>query len=206
MTGSVADADEALALEAAGGRRQAFDELVCRYSVRLRHFVRCKVPSFQDAEDLVQDTFLKACRNIDRFDPSFRFSTWIYTIASRLAVSRYRSRKRAQVRLEPDPSPTGPEELIIQRDSMRRLWKLAKTLNDGYYEALWLRYAEDMSIKEMCLVMKKSPAAVRVILHRARISLSRQLEKEPDTYSAEDHGSAGGVNTVKGDGHVVLVD
>ena len=191
MTGYTTTADEALAIEAARGSQQAFDELVYRYSIRLRHFVRYKVPSDQDAEDLVQDTFLKACRNIDRFDSSYRFSTWIYTIAYRLAVSRYRSRKKTQVPLEPDPSPPVPEELVIQRDMARRLWKIAKTLSDSYFQALWLRYAEDMSIKEMCAVMKKSSAAIRVILHRARISLSRRLEGEPGVHPAADQGSAG---------------
>jgi RNA polymerase sigma-70 factor (ECF subfamily) len=183
--------DEELALEAARGHRRAFEELVCRYSARLRHFLRHRVSSDQDAEDLVQDTFLKACRNIASFDPDYRFSTWIYTIAYRLAVSRYRSLKRTRVPLEPDPSPEPPEELVFQRDRARRLWKAAKKLNHSYYQALWLRYGEDMSIKEMSGVMRKSSSAVRVTLHRARLNLGRLLMADPDTLTAVGRSSAG---------------
>ena len=83
--------DEELAARAAEGSRTAFEELVSRYSPRLFHFLRSRSGAGEDVEDLVQETFLKAYRNIGRYDPSRRFSTWLYTIAFRLAISRHRS-------------------------------------------------------------------------------------------------------------------
>lgn len=180
MTEVVSASDEDLALEAAQGHKSSFEELVGRYGSRLRYFLRQRVPSHQDAEDLVQETFLKACRNIDRFNPRYKFSTWIYTIAYRLAVSRFRAQKKTQMYIEPVPSADPPEEIIIRKDTARRIWAMAKTLNGKYYEALWLRYAEEMSIKEMSGVMNKSSTAVRVTLHRARLSLSKILEEESE--------------------------
>ena len=190
MTEAVSASDEELALEAAQGRSSSFEELVGRYGGRLRHFLRQKVSSHQDAEDLVQETFLKACRNIDRFCPEYKFSTWIYTIAYRLAVSRYRTLKKTQVYIESDSSAPLPDEIVVQKDTARRIWAMARTLNVRYYEALWLRYAEEMSIREMSGVMKKSSTAVRVTLHRARLSLSKILEEDSDAAACLNGRSA----------------
>jgi hypothetical protein len=66
---AVPPADEELAARAAAGSRSAFEELVTRYGVRLLHFLRSRAGPSEDVEDLVQETFLKAYRNIGRYDP-----------------------------------------------------------------------------------------------------------------------------------------
>ena len=83
--------DEKLASKVATGSRSSFEELVSRYSSRLFYFLRHRFKTDQDIEDLIQETFLKAFRNIDRFNPERKFSTGLYTIAIRQAISRFRS-------------------------------------------------------------------------------------------------------------------
>jgi RNA polymerase sigma-70 factor (ECF subfamily) len=70
-----------------------------------------------------------------------------------------------------------PEEIVIQKEESKNIWALATTLPKKEYEALWLRYAEDMSIKEIARVTKKSPITVRVLLYRARLKLAEKIDK-----------------------------
>ncbi|MDH5705659.1 MAG: sigma-70 family RNA polymerase sigma factor [Candidatus Aminicenantes bacterium] len=169
--------DEELALKVAAGSCSLFEELVSRYSARLFHFLRHRTETDQDIEDMVQETFLKAFRSIDRFNPEWKFSTWLYTIAGRSAISRHRSNKK----MKPDPavasSIPGPEEIVIQKQESQNIWELANQLPEKEYEALWLRYAEDMSIKEIARVTKKKPVSVRVLLYRARLNLAKRIDQ-----------------------------
>jgi RNA polymerase sigma-70 factor (ECF subfamily) len=181
---AAAPTDGELATRAAAGSRPAFEELAARYSLRLFHFLRSRSGSDEDVEDLVQETLLKAYRNIGRFDPQRRFSTWLYTIAIRLSISRHRAlgaQTLPLVPLDPEgpehPSP-GPQESLIRKEEAREsgnIWQLARTLNPAEYEVLWLRYAEEMSIKDIALAVKKSPVGVRVLLHRSRLKLAKRL-------------------------------
>ena len=180
--------DEELATEVASGSRAAFEELVCRYSPRLFHFLRHRLSTSQDIEDLIQDTFLKAFRNIERYNPEYKFSTWLYTVALRLAISHYRTNKSKDLSSIPNNVPLDPEEIVIRKDRSQKIWTLAKTLKDKQYEVLWLRYMEDMAVKEIALVMNKSHVQVRVLLHRARLNLEKRLNKY--THVTEDKRSA----------------
>lgn len=169
--------DEELAVEVASGSPAAFEELVCRYSPRLFHFLRPRLSTSQDIEDLIQDTFLKAFRNIERYNPEYKFSTWLYTVAIRLAISHYRANKSKDLSSVPNPVPLDPEEIVTRKDQSQKMWALAKSLHERQYEALWLRYMEDMDVKEVALVMNKTQVQVRVLLHRARLNLGKKLNK-----------------------------
>jgi RNA polymerase sigma-70 factor (ECF subfamily) len=102
--------DEELVARASAGSRAAFEELVARYTPRLFFFLRRKSGSDDvDVEDLIQETFVRAFRNIDRYDTRWKFSTWLYTMAVRIAISRYRSQKTKLVGLDPkNPEDASP--------------------------------------------------------------------------------------------------
>lgn len=169
--------DEELAREARAGSRRSFEELASRYRRRLFVYLRPRLASDEDAEDMVQDTFLKLYRNIDGYDPAFRFSTWLYTSASRLAIDAYRKGAafREGTGLDdrfdvPDPAP-GPES----RPGESGLWDAARTLGEDRFRVLWLRYGEDMAIEEIAAVLGRTKLAIRVLLHRARTSLAARV-------------------------------
>jgi RNA polymerase sigma-70 factor (ECF subfamily) len=182
-------ADEELAVEVASGSRDAFEELVCRYSPRLFHFLRPRISTNQDIEDLVQETFLKAFRNIDRYNPEYKFSTWLYTVAIRLAISHYRANKSKDLSSIPNHVSLDPAEILIQKDQSQKIWDLAKSLHNRQYEALWLRYMEDMAVKEIALIMNKTQVQVRVLLHRARLNLGKKLNKFIQSAETRSSGS-----------------
>ena len=167
--------DEELVTKAQTGSRRCFDELVHRYSHRLFYFLRPKVTTDEDTEDLVQETFLKAYRNISRFDLNYKFSTWLYTTAARLAISFYRKKRIAVDTSIFNPSSPDPQEQVIRAEDSKNLWNIAQALQSNQYQVLWLRYMEELSLKEIALVMKKNRVHVRVLLHRARLNLIKQL-------------------------------
>lgn len=173
--------DEELALESGAGSHSSFEELVFRYTPRLNQFLRQKTADPLDAEDLTQETFIKAYRNIEKYDSRWKFSTWLYTIAVRTAVSHFRaSRVRETVPLPLSHSLDSREhddELIMQIDR-RNLWLLARRLKPDQYDALWLRYTEEMTVKEIATVMKKSSVHVRVLLHRARANMAKLASQD----------------------------
>lgn len=174
--------DEELAAQAASGSRAAFEELVSRYSPRLFYFLRSRSESDEDIEDLMQETFLRAYRHIDRYDATWRFSTWLFTLAVRLAISRHRTRKtRPESPLDPEmaehPSPD-PQERLIRKEEVqeqKNIWDLARTMRPGEYRALWLRYVEELPVKDIARAMNKTQLGVRALLHRSRLKLGQKL-------------------------------
>jgi len=166
---------EELAHRSQEGCEASFEELVERYGGRLYQFLLHKTQSVQDAEDLVQDTFVKAYRNVHLYRNSCKFSTWLFTIARRLASSRFRSRRHYQMVADVESESPGPGDLMAEQEARQSLWAAARDLSRSQYQALRLRYAEDMSIKEIAKVLRKSQVGVKVLLYRARVKLGRRL-------------------------------
>ena len=81
---------EELACLAQAGSSESFARLVERFTDPLYNFLALRTPNPADAEELVQETFLRAWHRLDRYDREWRFSTWIFTIAKRLATSGWR--------------------------------------------------------------------------------------------------------------------
>lgn len=169
-------ADEALVAQAKAGSRDAYDELARRWRPRLVAALWKRTGSEADAEDVAQDALLRAHERLYQHDGKYRFSTWLFTIAFRLDVSR-RRRKRPAVALGDydaadvrQPTPAVTVETSEARDN---LWAIAeRKLSEPYYTALWLRYGEDLPPTEIAQVMRKTTLAVRVMLHRARQKLA----------------------------------
>ena len=82
--------DEELARRARAGSAACYEEIVRRYQAPLMRFLTRRFPSRRDAEDILQDTFVKAWQSLHMYDAAYAFRTWFYTIAYRLAVSRGR--------------------------------------------------------------------------------------------------------------------
>lgn len=167
---------EELARRSQQGCRQAFAELVERYGIRLFKFLRYKTNNLQDAEDLVQESFVRAYENIQRYRCSWKFSTWLFTIATRLAYSHFRRSRSFQTVGEIESSGPEPGQMVVEKETQQSLWALARGLSMNQYQALWLKYGQDMSIKEIARVLKKSQVNVKVLLYRARINMAKRLQ------------------------------
>lgn len=176
---------EDLALRCQDGCLESFEALVDQFEQRIVNFLNKMVRSRQDAEDLAQDTFVKAYKNIHRFDPKYKFTTWLFTIAKRTAMNHYRSAK-STVELTPEKEidERDPSVALEEKDQAEGLWDKAKRLlKPNQYNALWLRYGEGFSIGETAKVMETNELRVRVLLHRARNKMAQHLTKQPDGQS-----------------------
>lgn len=176
---------EELAVRAQRGGAGAvacFGELVTRFHTRLFNFLLRRTRSRSDAEELTQEAFTRAWERLHSYDPSWKFSTWLYTIASRLAVSKHRKLHREIVVEAFDRTGSADVDRLSQHEDRRAgqmLWRAAEQeLSRDQYTALWLRYVEDMSIGEIARVLGKAEVGVRVSLFRARAALAKRAQRE----------------------------
>jgi len=170
--------DEKLVEQSLAGSELAFSELVERYQERLLRYLLTRSGNRADAEDAVQDTFISAYRYLYSFNPRWRFSTWIYRIAIRNAARQ--SNKGAQAVDDyadyADDDAADPLAKCIVASDRENVWLTAKRLlNQDAYAAMWMRYVEDMSIKEVARAMDKTQSWAKVTLLRGRRSLSAEL-------------------------------
>lgn len=170
---------EALARRAQTGSLAAYAQLVALFEARLFNFILRRTGNWADAEELTQEAFVRAWERIDRYDDRWRFSTWLFTIGSRLAVSRHRSKRRTRSTDQLDLRQAAledPVDAAERRESRSPTWELAaRVLTESQHTALWLRYAEGLSIREIAHVMGKSQVSVRVTLFRARDQLAAHI-------------------------------
>jgi len=163
--------------DAQAGSLSAFEFLVERYHARIYNFIWQFVRNQHDAEDLTQDTFVKAYRAIARFDLRYSFTAWIFTIPRRSAINHYR-RTISTEELDSDLAleTSDPAQAAGLADRAHSIWQTAKRLlKPKQYEALWLTYGEGFSNAETARIMRSNPIYVKVLLHRAREVLKRKL-------------------------------
>jgi RNA polymerase sigma-70 factor (ECF subfamily) len=173
--------DEDLARESQAGSIAAFEELVHRYEARVYRFILqlCRNPA--DAAELTQDTFVKAFQAIAAFNHRQPFGPWLFTIARRKCIDRHRCASRSLPEMACDPSQNAdraldPAESLAAREDKLAIWDIARErLSPLQFQALWLRYVEDMSLTATAAVLRKPQAYVKVLLFRARQILSRKL-------------------------------
>jgi RNA polymerase sigma-70 factor (ECF subfamily) len=182
--------DEVLACRARSGATDCFEELVRRYQVPLLRFLQRKSPQRHEAEDLLQESFLRAYQSLARYREEWPFRTWLFTLSYRLSISAARKKR-------PVAEGTGGYAFAIDRtgspadhaergDSRRHLWEVARrTLDDEQFSALWLHYGESMPAKEISEVLDRSGVWVRTSLYRARRKLAKVLEPLAHTGSPD---------------------
>ena len=167
-TGDVADpacrSDADLVQETRDGHTAAFDLLVERHlSATVGFFRYLRVPP-NSLEDLVQDTFLRAFRKLDLFDPTRTFSVWLLTIGRNLYFDQRRKNSFSEVTLERADIPTpGPEDEIIERHSVQ---ELLESLPEEARFLLELRIFRDLPFPEIAELTGESESTLRVRFHR----------------------------------------
>lgn len=171
---------DALLVERALHDRRMFGALYERYADRLYRYAlqRCATP--EEADDVVSETMLAALETLHRFDPARgSFAAWLFTIAARRAADQHRRRARfwrAIARRQPDPAPLDETtELVLRHDDYRMVRAGLTALSDSERELLLLRYAAELSGREIGDILNITEANVRVRLQRARQRLAEQL-------------------------------
>lgn len=149
------------------------EELYKRHSQIVYHFlyVRCRDPAL--AEDLMQETFLRAMESIDSFNGNCKMSTWLCQIAKHLLYQHWE--KSSRVRLEELDeelqAPGNTEEQVMARVELMDLWDKLQTLSPDMRKVVELRVLGDLPYKQIGEMLGKSENWARVTFYRAKIAL-----------------------------------
>ncbi len=193
QTGALRDPDVRLMLEVRDGSAAAFEELVLRYQQRLVNVLEHMVDNRDLAEDLAQEVFLRVYRARRSYVPGAKFSSWLFTIANRVALNALRNRsRRREVSLQLRStgfSGVRPMERVLLASSgqmptrqldkaeLRDVVRLAlRALNERQRMAVLLSKFEEMCYADIAETMELSPQAIKSLLSRARTNLREVLE------------------------------
>jgi RNA polymerase sigma-70 factor (ECF subfamily) len=177
---------------AQSGDFDAFSELIDAHKTKIYALARKLAKNRDDANDIVQETFLKAIENIDKFRGESSFGTWLYSIALNEARAVYAKQKETELKPLEEYLPFGKDgehhhgsaklfdwsdpHKIMEADELKRvLDKLIAELPYKYREAFLLRYVEELPVKEVANLIKESEASTKSRILRARLALRDQL-------------------------------
>jgi RNA polymerase sigma-70 factor, ECF subfamily len=152
------------------GSAQAARELVHLHHRRIFHYICRMTRQPQDAEDITQETFVKAFKSLHRFDSSRPFANWLFTIARRTALNHFRAARHWDTIPEDAASAQpSPAARVEERDAIDDIWQRARRgLTEREYEVLWLRFGENLSTEETARAAGLTIPHVKVLVYRAR--------------------------------------
>ncbi len=188
---SEAQSDEELVARAKAGDPDAFPQLLKKYNRRILRVGRNITNNDEDAEDVLQETFLKAYTHLDSFQGNSKFYTWLVRIAMNEALMKLRKRKGDKVISLDEQLDTGedtitreiavwegnPEDRYSQEELRALLDKTVTSLPESFRSVFLLRDVEELSTEETAEILNLSIPAVKSRLLRARLQLREKLTR-----------------------------
>jgi RNA polymerase sigma-70 factor (ECF subfamily) len=184
--------DHDLVALAASGSEKAYRELLDRYQRPVFSLIYRMVRDREQAEDLAQETFVKVFNHIGSFDPKYKFSSWIFKIASNLTIDALRKKDLKTVSLDgsrnaetPDEVDAtritvesrdeNPEEFLEAKELGQEIERAIGELRPEYRQAILLRHVEGRPYEEIAEIMGVPLGTVKTFIHRARGELRETL-------------------------------
>ena len=170
--------DEMLVAQFQSGRQNAFDELMKRYKAKIFSYLLRSVRNYEDAEDITIEVFFKAYRALENWQPKAKFSTWLYKIASNLAIDYHRTKVRHPVyALEDMEIPeanlvatdlhSDPVQQVEDQERGRIIREAVDQLSPKQKAVFMLSRYEGLQIKEVAETLDMAEGTVKIHLHRA---------------------------------------
>ena len=192
VTGLEVSSDAQIMLRVKAGDQSAFDYLVQKYRRPLVSFMYRMARNAAAAEDLAQEVFLRVYRSRESYEASAKFTTWLYRIATNLAVNHARDtrhqRPEATVSLDepdeqtgttfelPDGAPTA-EQAMLRRERLLAIRRKVEALPERQRLAVIMHKYQQMDYKQIAAVLKLSESATKSLLFRAYETLREQLKE-----------------------------
>jgi len=155
----------------------SFETLVAKYKERVFRLCLSILDDRFLAEDLSQEVFLKVFENLDRYDPRYKFSTWLFSIAVHASLNAKKRRKTekeviaATLQEKKSRAPSGG----AGSERLGKLREVVKTLPGKYRAVLTLRFTEELSCKEIATVMGTTPNAVSIAIYKAKKMILEEM-------------------------------
>lgn len=167
-----------------GGQQDAFALLVERYKDAVQNLAYRMLSNVTEAEDVTQEVFVRAYTQLATYKPAHKFSTWLLSIASHLAIDQLRRRRFLALPLEDVPFlewitdlGVGPEQSALAGEQQDEIQAYLQRLHSKYRAVIVLRYWYDLSYEEIATALNLTPALVKARLHRARELLARYMRE-----------------------------
>ncbi len=191
--------DTALVEMSLADDQQAFSVLVERYKDAVQNLAYRMLSNVTEAEDVTQETFVRAYTQLATYKPIHKFSTWLLSIGSHLAIDQLRRRRFLALPLEDVPflewivdAGTGPEQSALQGEQHDEIQAYLQRLPGKYRVVILLRYWYDLSYEEIARMLELTPALVKARLHRARELLARYMQQNARNDGEQIHGLSRG--------------
>lgn len=177
------ETDERLAARSARGDLRAYEELVVRHQRLILRILWARGAwSQEEAEDLAQETFVRAWERLDTYDASRPFKSWIARIAGNLAIDRHRADSRRPRTTDLDElgatlaaGDPGPAATAIENEQQRELLSRLRGLPEHYRQVIVLRFLEELSYEEIAEVLELPMGSVKTRIFRGREMLKQRL-------------------------------
>jgi RNA polymerase sigma-70 factor, ECF subfamily len=184
--------DQELVLRAQAGSEAAYRELLGRYQRPVFSLIYRMVRDREQAEDLAQETFVKVFNNIGRYDPRYKFSSWIFKIASNQTIDFLRKKEPQTVsldgsrhaetpeqveatRITAESRDETPEEFLEAKELGAEIERAIGELRPDYRTAILLRHVDGRPYEEIAEIMEIPLGTVKTYIHRARSELRETL-------------------------------
>jgi RNA polymerase sigma-70 factor (ECF subfamily) len=168
------------------GEREAFAAMVDAYKEAIFNLAFRMTASYQDADDLSQETFIRAYRNLRQFDPRKRFFTWLYTIGLNLIRNHLKKHRREREMSRENAARSSseaeidqgaqPERDMMQAQEMSRLETCLQKLPANLREAVVLRFYQNLSFEEITTISDASLSTVKMRVYRGLDQLKQMME------------------------------
>jgi RNA polymerase sigma-70 factor (ECF subfamily) len=182
--------DNQLVAAAKAGDEDAFAEIVARYRGQITNFLYRFLNDYEESVDLAQETFVRVYFALDRYHTEYAFSTYIYRIASNLAISELRKRKRRRImsltglfqgdeqdaEFQPEDGAALPDQLLIESERDRIIAKAIAALPEKYRLPIVLRDVEQRSYEEVAAIMGLGLGTTKSRISRGRGLLREKLQ------------------------------
>lgn len=168
--------------------QQFFLYLMQRYEARLLRYIR-RISNFDpdDAEDILQEVFIKIYNNLNGYDSNLKFSSWIYRITHNQVISHFRKQKARPQKVIWDLDQEFLNNLASEFDlneftdlkiNQDLILKILENLDFKYKEILELRFLEDKSYSEISDILKKPSGTVATLINRAKKQFQKELARQ----------------------------
>lgn len=176
--------DETFALEAGKGDKDAFDALVRKYQKPVINFANRYLNDFAVAEELAQEVFVRCYRNIGSFNPDYKFSTWIFTIACNLCKNEIRDRKKQlnstgtqENSVYENHDSTTPVKHLLDKEVQREIARAMQFIPEYQRSAIILSFYEGMNYKEIAVILNTTENTVKSWIFRGKQVLAEKLKR-----------------------------
>lgn len=174
------------------GDKEAYSHIINKYKNQLYATVLRMTRNPQDAQDFVQDAFIKVYRNLDKYKADGPFASWLYRVAINHCMDAFRKKQYSTVQVEIDEekvvNPNHPEIIFLKNEKSRQLERLVATLPNDERLIILLRYVNEVTYEEISEIMDIPISTVRNKLHRAKKKMRETVKREGGYFDELSNG------------------